>query len=67
MLVGELRGKSREELRAMMRQELEMLKQPDEREREIEVWEREGKVPALTEGTQASGQEKGSPSNEKLP
>jgi hypothetical protein len=35
-------GKTREELREMMRKELEMLKQLDEREREIEVWEREG-------------------------
>jgi len=67
ILVSELRGKSREELRAMMRQEIEMIKQLDEREREIEVWEREGKVPALTEGTQASEQEEGSPSGEELP
>jgi hypothetical protein len=28
-----------------------MLKQLDEREREIEVWEREGKVPALGDGS----------------
>jgi hypothetical protein len=67
ILVGELSGKSREELREMMRKELEMLKQLDEREREIEVWEREGKVPALGDGSQARTREEGSPSEEKLP
>ena len=50
ILVGELHGKSREELRELMRKELEMLKQLDEREREIEVWEREGKVLAIGDG-----------------
>jgi hypothetical protein len=67
ILVGELRGKSREELREMMRKELEMLKQLDEREREIDVWEREGKVPALGNGSQDPAKEQGSPSEEKLP
>jgi transposase len=67
ILVGELHGKSREELREMMRKELEMLKQLDEREREIEVWEREGKVLAIGEGPQAPAKQEGSPSEEKLP
>ena len=70
ILVGELRRKSREKLRAMTRLELEMLKQLDAKERGmrgIEVWEREGKVPALTETTQSTEEQESSPSEEELP
>jgi len=66
ILIGELRGKSREELRELMRKELEMLKQLDAQEREIEVWEREGRVPALSEGSQVRTEEEGNPSEDEL-
>jgi transposase len=51
ILVSELRGKSRQELRQMMREEIEMVKRLDAQEREIEVWEKEGLVPALGDGS----------------
>ncbi len=71
ILVGELRGKSREELRELMRTERETLEKLYAQEREIEVWEREGKVLAIGQGKpvepRVAEQEEGSPSEEKLP
>ncbi len=48
VIFADLKNKSTEELREMMRKEIEALKELDVKEQEIEMWEQEGK--ALTRG-----------------
>jgi hypothetical protein len=44
VVFGDLKNKSTEELRAMMREEIEMLKQLEGTEQQVGEWEREGKL-----------------------